>query len=191
MIDKGRKLSMPLADARKLDLGYTSTSHAAQGATVDRVLVNIDSSRSAQLVNDRMCYVAISSARLDARGRAYAGQGTTTRRSRATPPEPHENELLKRAWHGSSASAPAHKLLSHLPFRVGRISDPVPGTRIEGEGAGNDVLCGRKGDADQAHVSIVRRSHGRARPYFVAGSEGLFVRDATVKSSGATDSTRS
>ncbi|HTW86987.1 MAG TPA: hypothetical protein VMD75_03170, partial [Candidatus Binataceae bacterium] len=35
--------------------------------TVDRVLVNIDSSRSAQLVNDRMCYVAISRARLDAR----------------------------------------------------------------------------------------------------------------------------
>jgi ATP-dependent exoDNAse (exonuclease V) alpha subunit len=58
---------MPLADARKVDLGYASTSHAAQGATVDRVLVNIDSSRSAQLVNDRMCYVAISRARLDAR----------------------------------------------------------------------------------------------------------------------------
>ncbi|HTW88054.1 MAG TPA: MobF family relaxase, partial [Candidatus Binataceae bacterium] len=66
-LDKGRKLSMPLAEARKVDLGYASTSHAAQGATVDRVLVNIDSSRSAQLVNDRMCYVAISRARLDAR----------------------------------------------------------------------------------------------------------------------------
>ena len=65
--DKGRKLSMPLAHARKIDLGYASTSHAAQGLTVDRVLVNIDSSRSPQLVNDRMCYVAISRARLDAR----------------------------------------------------------------------------------------------------------------------------
>ena len=57
---------MPLADARKVDMGYASTSHAAQGATVDRVLVNIDSRPSAQLVNDRMCYVAISRARLDA-----------------------------------------------------------------------------------------------------------------------------
>jgi conjugative relaxase-like TrwC/TraI family protein len=66
-LDKGRKLSIPLAEARKVDLGYASTSHAAQGATVDRVIVNIDSSRSAQLVNDRMCYVAISRARLDAR----------------------------------------------------------------------------------------------------------------------------
>jgi hypothetical protein len=45
---------MPLADARKVDLGYASTSHAAQGATVDPVLVNIDSSRGAQLVNGRI-----------------------------------------------------------------------------------------------------------------------------------------
>ena len=66
-LDKGRKLSMPLADARKVDLGYASTSHSAQGASVDRVLANIDSRRSAQLVYDRMCYVAISRARLDAR----------------------------------------------------------------------------------------------------------------------------
>jgi ATP-dependent exoDNAse (exonuclease V) alpha subunit len=66
-LDKGRKLSMLLADARKVDMGYASTSHAARGATVDRVLVNIDSSRSAQPVNVRMCYVTISRARLDAR----------------------------------------------------------------------------------------------------------------------------
>jgi ATP-dependent exoDNAse (exonuclease V) alpha subunit len=66
-LDNGRKVAMVLADARKIDLGYASTSHAAQGATVDRVLVNIDSSRGPQLVNDRMCYVAISRARRDAR----------------------------------------------------------------------------------------------------------------------------
>jgi ATP-dependent exoDNAse (exonuclease V) alpha subunit len=66
-LDNGRHVAIALADARKIDLGYASTSHAAQGLTVDRVLVNIDSSRSPQLVNDRMCYVAISRARLDAR----------------------------------------------------------------------------------------------------------------------------
>ena len=84
-LDKGRKLSMPLADARKVDLGYASTSHAAQGATVDRVLVNIDSSRSAQLVNDRMCYVAISRARLDAR--IYADNAEGMRRAAARTQE--------------------------------------------------------------------------------------------------------
>jgi hypothetical protein len=102
-LDKGRKLSMLLAEARKVDLGYASTSHAAQGATVDRVLVNIDSSHSAQLVNNRMCYVAISRARLDAR--IYTDDQERVRRSvartqekklahgrsRATPPQPHEN----------------------------------------------------------------------------------------------------
>ena len=65
--ENGRKVSMPLADARKVDLGYASTSHAAQGSTVDRVIVNIDSHRSPELVNERQCYVSLSRARLDAR----------------------------------------------------------------------------------------------------------------------------
>jgi hypothetical protein len=59
-LDKGCTLSMALDAARKVDLGYTSTSHAAQGATVDRVIVNVDSLRSAQLVNRRQFYVSIS-----------------------------------------------------------------------------------------------------------------------------------
>jgi len=58
---------MPLADARKVDLGYASTSHTAQGSIVDRVIVNIDSHRSPDLVNQRLCYVSLSRARLDAR----------------------------------------------------------------------------------------------------------------------------
>jgi ATP-dependent exoDNAse (exonuclease V) alpha subunit len=55
--DNGRKLSMPLSEARKIDLGYASTSHAAQGSTVDRVIVNIDSHRSPDLVNERQFYM--------------------------------------------------------------------------------------------------------------------------------------
>jgi conjugative relaxase-like TrwC/TraI family protein len=66
-LDKSRILSMPLANARKVDLGYASTSHAAQGSTVDRVLVNIDSHRSPDLVNERQLYVSLSRARIDAR----------------------------------------------------------------------------------------------------------------------------
>jgi ATP-dependent exoDNAse (exonuclease V) alpha subunit len=58
---------MPLADARKVDLGYASTSHASQGATVDRVLVNINSQRHADLVNNRQFYVSLSRARTEAR----------------------------------------------------------------------------------------------------------------------------
>jgi hypothetical protein len=47
--DKGRKLSMPLSDARKVDLGYASTSHASQGSTVQRVVMHVDSTRHVDL----------------------------------------------------------------------------------------------------------------------------------------------
>jgi len=66
-LDKnGRTLAMPLAEARKVDFGYASTSHAAQGSTVDRVIVNIDSRRGVDLINERQLYVSISRARADA-----------------------------------------------------------------------------------------------------------------------------
>ena len=58
---------MPPDDGRKVDLGYASTSHAAQGSTVDRVIAHIDSRRPAGLVNQRQSYVSLSRSRLDAR----------------------------------------------------------------------------------------------------------------------------
>jgi hypothetical protein len=66
-LDKGRTLSMPLSEARKVDLGYASTSHASRGSTVDRVIINVDSSRSPDLVNQRQFYVGLSRPRLDAK----------------------------------------------------------------------------------------------------------------------------
>ena len=43
--------------------GYASTSHSAQGATVDRVIVDIDTRLSPELVNRKQFYVSISRAR--------------------------------------------------------------------------------------------------------------------------------
>ena len=59
-----REISASCLQLRHIDYGYASTSHAAQDATVDRVIVNIDTTRSAQLVNARQFYVSISRARL-------------------------------------------------------------------------------------------------------------------------------
>jgi hypothetical protein len=73
--DKGRRLSMPLADARKVDLGYASTSHASQGSTVQRVVLNVDSSRHVDLVNIRQWYVGGSRAEFDARVYTDSVQG--------------------------------------------------------------------------------------------------------------------
>jgi hypothetical protein len=61
-----RELKLNLKFFPHLDYGYAVTSQASQGATVDRVLVNIDTTRSRELVNRRQFYVSLSRARHDA-----------------------------------------------------------------------------------------------------------------------------
>jgi ATP-dependent exoDNAse (exonuclease V) alpha subunit len=62
-MDDGREISTAAERLRHIDHGYASTSHSSQGATVDRVIVNVDTTRSAQLVNRKQFYVSISRAR--------------------------------------------------------------------------------------------------------------------------------
>jgi ATP-dependent exoDNAse (exonuclease V) alpha subunit len=50
-----------------LDHGYAVTSYSSQGKTMDRVLVNAETTETDLLVNQRKAYVAVSRARLDAR----------------------------------------------------------------------------------------------------------------------------
>ncbi len=61
-----RELTLPVAQLRHVDHGYAVTSHSSQGGTVERVLVNADSMRSARLVNREQFYVSVSRARKDA-----------------------------------------------------------------------------------------------------------------------------
>jgi conjugative relaxase-like TrwC/TraI family protein len=65
-LDSGREISFEKDNFRHIDHGYAVTSHSSQGTTVDRVLINADTSESRILVNDRMGYVAVSRAREDA-----------------------------------------------------------------------------------------------------------------------------
>jgi superfamily I DNA/RNA helicase len=65
-LDSGSDVAIDPQQFRHIDYGYAVTSHSSQGLTFDRVLVNVDTRQSAQLVNDRMAYVAISRARHDA-----------------------------------------------------------------------------------------------------------------------------
>jgi conjugative relaxase-like TrwC/TraI family protein len=66
-MDDGREISAATPRLRHIDYGFASTSHSSQGATVDRVIVNVDTTRSVKLVNQRQFYVSISRARHDAR----------------------------------------------------------------------------------------------------------------------------
>jgi ATP-dependent exoDNAse (exonuclease V) alpha subunit len=62
-IDNGRELSVASDRLRHIDHGYASTSHSAQGATVDRVIVDVNTRLSPELVNRKQFYVSISRAR--------------------------------------------------------------------------------------------------------------------------------
>ena len=57
------QLTLWARDLRHIDHGYASTSHSPKGATVDRVIVDIDTRLSAELVNRKQFYVSISRAR--------------------------------------------------------------------------------------------------------------------------------
>jgi ATP-dependent exoDNAse (exonuclease V) alpha subunit len=65
-LDSGREVSFEKDNFRHIDHGYAVTSHSSQGTTVDRILINADTSESRVLLNDRMGYVAVSRAREDA-----------------------------------------------------------------------------------------------------------------------------
>jgi hypothetical protein len=65
-LDAGTSLSTPLSELRHIEYGYATTSHSSQGATIDRVLVNVDTEQSVALVNQQQFYVSISRARVDA-----------------------------------------------------------------------------------------------------------------------------
>ena len=62
-LDSGTQLSAASNRLRHIDHGYASTSHSAQGATVDRVIVDINTQLSPELVKPQQFYVSISRAR--------------------------------------------------------------------------------------------------------------------------------
>jgi conjugative relaxase-like TrwC/TraI family protein len=61
--ENGKEVSVAPDGLRHIDYGYASTSHSAQGATVDQVIVDIDTRLSPELVNRKQFYVSISRAR--------------------------------------------------------------------------------------------------------------------------------
>ena len=62
-----RTVTFDTAKFRQFDHGYAVTSHSSQGLTAGRVLVNVDTDSSHDLINNRLAYVSISRASEDAR----------------------------------------------------------------------------------------------------------------------------
>jgi conjugative relaxase-like TrwC/TraI family protein len=67
LVKSGDKtIEVDLAKYKKIDYGYVMTTHKAQGITVDRVLINLDS-RQAHMNNRNAYYVDVSRARREAK----------------------------------------------------------------------------------------------------------------------------
>jgi ATP-dependent exoDNAse (exonuclease V) alpha subunit len=68
-LDSGRKLRWNLVEFRHIDYAYAMTSYSAQGTTIDRVLLQIDTSdyRLNSLIDKTLAYVGASRAQYDIR----------------------------------------------------------------------------------------------------------------------------
>jgi conjugative relaxase-like TrwC/TraI family protein len=115
--DNQREMEMPLRALRHIDHGYAVTSHSSQGATVDRVIVNADSMRSAKLVNQKQLYVSISRARHDAQ--VYTNDLNTLERAAGrNPSKKVAMEVVKPAPVTTELKPPqAQQTTTQLPRR--------------------------------------------------------------------------
>jgi conjugative relaxase-like TrwC/TraI family protein len=95
-----------------VDHGYAVTSYSSQGKTMDRVLVNAETTETDLLVNQRMAYVAVSRARLDARiytdSAADLGGALTRRRDKMMALEAlNQSSLAATVGNGGASESAA------------------------------------------------------------------------------------
>ncbi len=94
-LDKGRKVRWNLREHRHIDYAYAMTSYSAQGTTVDRVLLHIDTSdyRLSGLIDKPLAYVGTSRAQHDIQifaddaSRLERSLGRENERAKALSPE--------------------------------------------------------------------------------------------------------
>jgi ATP-dependent exoDNAse (exonuclease V) alpha subunit len=119
--DKGKGIAAANARLRHIDYGYASTSHASQGATFDRVIVNVNTERSARLVNRRQFYVSLSRARRDVR--IYTDN--TEALARAVAREQLKPTALENLTPAPRQSLPRFKLFDIEDSFVARLKESI------------------------------------------------------------------
>lgn len=116
-MDSGRNVRFHISEHPHLDHGYAVTSHSSQGATADRVIVNVDTEQAHEkLINSRLAYVAVSRARYDAQIFTNDAKELGTELSREVsnsaaiePPREATNEMAQ-AVAASQAEQQSHSL---------------------------------------------------------------------------------
>jgi conjugative relaxase-like TrwC/TraI family protein len=116
-LDSGGEIQFSTAENRHFDHGYAVTSHSSQGATADRVLINVDTEEAHEnLINSRLAYVAVSRARYDAQiytnSAEHLGQALSRDVSKDSAIELGQPEALDmaRAAAASQSCDPGHSL---------------------------------------------------------------------------------
>jgi hypothetical protein len=150
-----------------LDHGYAVTSYSSQGKTMDRVLVNAETTETDLLVNQRMAYVAVSRARLDARiytdSAADLGSALARRRDKTMA-----LEALQQVVRNEATSD--NETLSDLNARANS-PEGMLAIHARGEGDEADSIPRLKGRSILAESNIAvaqKRLNGfeRARPLY-------------------------
>jgi ATP-dependent exoDNAse (exonuclease V) alpha subunit len=123
-LDSGREVSIDPEKFPHLDHGYAVTSYSSQGLTFDRVLVNIDTRQSAQLVNDRTAYVALSRARDEALIYTDSAQNLRESLSRTTNKESAQ-EAIREKRDRDKLTHDSHTSQQRRPFDHGVEQNPT------------------------------------------------------------------
>lgn len=112
-----------------LDHGYAVTSYSSQGKTMDRVLVNAETTETDLLVNQRMAYVAVSRARLDARIYTDSATDLSTALARRKDKTMALEALQQPGSSATNADGPRNDLSAHATRHEGMVT-----TSAEAEG---------------------------------------------------------
>jgi len=117
-LDSGRDVEFGIGQHRHIDYGYAVTSHSGQGATADRVLINVDTENAHEkLVNSRLAYVAISRGRYDARIYTNNAADLGSRLSRGVSKEVAFTDTMNRGPERSMDNPVTELDSSHKPDR--------------------------------------------------------------------------
>jgi conjugative relaxase-like TrwC/TraI family protein len=116
-----------------LDHGYAVTSYSSQGKTMDRVLVNAETTETDLLVNQRMAYVAVSRARLDARiytdSAADLGGALARRKDKTMA-----LEALQKVQHSGASNTNVNDLDDHGTHKTSVINPSSEGNEASSMG---------------------------------------------------------
>jgi conjugative relaxase-like TrwC/TraI family protein len=151
-LTRNRIITFDAQQFRHLDHGYAVTSYSAQGKTMDRVLVNAETTETDMLLNQRMAYVAMSRARLDARvyTDSAADLGAALNR-------PKDKEMALEALN-ESQPGDTNATSNHLPVTA---VQPLAGAALDKPEHLTQVRTNELDKADRGLFSIARL-RGRA-----------------------------